>query len=372
MPDVILNLLPVREEEKAAFEAAAPDAVHLYAGRRTATPEQFAQATIVMGWPRAEMLAQAPRLRWFHCMWAGTDQYTDAVPPSALMTSSAGTNSQSVAEHMLASLLSLYRKIPQCRDQQRDHAWIDVGDMKSLAGATVLVAGAGHVGSAFAQLCKALGAARTIGLKRTVGGPVPGFDEVFPMERTDELLPQADVVALVLPHTPSTVRFMDRRRLGLLKDDAVLLSAGRGSVLDQDALAELMQGGKLWGRSGCDRTGAPPGGQPPVGGAPPAHHPPRGGRHAPGGHPEELHRPGPGQFEALSDRRTPPEPGGPVIYKKCRSGTHQLPLRHFMSRPPAPHRSPVRTRSGSCPQCPASRRISAPAAARSGTSSGTG
>ena len=192
MPDVILNLLPVREEEKAAFEAAAPDAVHLYAGRRTATPEQFAQATIVMGWPRAEMLAQAPRLRWFHCMWAGTDQYTDAVPPSALMTSSAGTNSQSVAEHMLASLLSLYRKIPQCRDQQRDHAWIDVGDMKSLAGATVLVAGAGHVGSAFAQLCKALGAARTIGLKRTVGGPVPGFDEVFPMERTDELLPQAD------------------------------------------------------------------------------------------------------------------------------------------------------------------------------------
>lgn len=247
MPDVILNLLPVREEEKAAFEAAAPDAVHLYAGRRTATPEQFAQATIVMGWPRAEMLAQAPRLRWFHCMWAGTDQYTDAVPPSVLMTSSAGTNSQSVAEHMLASLLSLYRKIPQCRDQQRDHAWIDVGDMKSLAGATVLVAGAGHVGSAFAQLCKALGAARTIGLKRTVGGPVPGFDEVFPMERTDELLPQADVVALVLPHTPSTVRFMDRRRLSLLKDDAVLLSAGRGSVLDQDALAELMRGDKLWG-----------------------------------------------------------------------------------------------------------------------------
>ena len=238
MPDVILNLLPVREEEKAAFEAAAPDAVHLYAGRRTATPEQFAQATIVMGWPRAEMLAQAPRLRWFHCMWAGTDQYTDTVPPSVLMTSSAGTNSQSVAEHMLASLLSLYRKIPQCRDQQRDHSWIDVGDMKSLAGATVLVAGAGHVGSAFAQLCKALGAARTIGLKRTVGGPVPGFDEVFPMERTDELLPQADVVALVLPHAPSTVRFMDRRRLSLLKDDAVLLSAGRGSVLDQEALAD--------------------------------------------------------------------------------------------------------------------------------------
>lgn len=247
MPDVILNLLPVREAEKAAFAAAAPEAVHLYAGRRTATPEQFAQATIVMGWPRKDMLAHAPRLRWFHCMWAGTDEYAGVIPPSVLLTSSVGINSQSVAEHMLASLLALYRKLPQSRDHQLKHAWVDVGNLKSLDGAVVLVAGAGHVGSAFAKLCQALGAACTIGLKRTVGGPVPGFDEVFPMEQTDDLLPRADVVALVLPHNPSTVGFMSRERLALLKDDAVLLSAGRGSALDQDALAEVMAAGKLWG-----------------------------------------------------------------------------------------------------------------------------
>ena len=247
MPDVILNLLPVHEEEKAAFEAAAPDAVHLYAGRRTVTLEQLSQATIVMGWPRPEMLAQAHRLRWFHCMWAGTDKYEAVLPPSVLLTSSAGINSQSVAEHMLASLLALYRKLPQSRDHQREHAWVDIGGMKSLEGATVLVAGAGHVGSAFAKLCKALGAERTVGLKRTVGGPVPRFDEVFPMEHTDELLPQADVVALVLPHSAGTVRFMDRARLARMKDDAVLLSAGRGTVLDQDALVETMGAGRLWG-----------------------------------------------------------------------------------------------------------------------------
>ena len=247
MPDVILNMLPLRGEEKTAFEAAAPQAVHLYAGRRTATPEQFAQATIVMGWPRVEMLAQAPHLRWFHCMWAGTDWYENALPPSVLLTSSAGTSSQSVAEHMLSCLLALYRKLPQCRDQQRAHVWSDVGSMKSLAGATVLVAGAGHVGSAFAQLCKALGAECAIGLKRTVGGPVPGFDQVFPTGWADELLPRADVVALVMPHSPETVHFMNRERLERLKDDAVLLSAGRGTVLDQEALAEVMGRGKLWG-----------------------------------------------------------------------------------------------------------------------------
>ena len=248
MSETILNMLPLMEEEKNAFEAAAPDAVHLYAGRRTATPEQFAQATVILGWPRPNMVARAEHLKWFHCMWAGTEEYMAVMPAGAALTSSAGTNSQSVSEHLLASLLALYRKLPLCRDRQREHKWDqDIGQVRTLVGATVLVAGAGHVGSAFAQLCKALGAGRTIGLKRTVNIPVPGFDELFPLSELDRLLPQADVVALTLPHTPETDGLMDRARLSSMKEDAVLLSAGRGSVLDQDALVELMNGGHLWG-----------------------------------------------------------------------------------------------------------------------------
>ena len=248
MSETILNMLPLTEEEKAVFEAAAPDAVHLYAGRRTATPEQFAQATVILGWPRPNMVAQAAHLKWFHCMWAGTEEYVDVMPAGAALTSSAGTNSQSVSEHLLASLLALYRKLPLCRDRQREHKWDqDIGSVRTLVGATVLVAGAGHVGSAFAQLCKALGAKRTIGLKRSVNVPVPGFDELFPLSELDRLLPQADVVALTLPHTPETDGLMDRARLARMKEDAVLLSAGRGTVLDQDALVELMNGGHLWG-----------------------------------------------------------------------------------------------------------------------------
>ena len=86
-----------------------------------------------------------------------------------------------------------------------------------------------------------------MGLKRRVNGPVAGFDRVFPMERLDELLPQADVVALTLPHTPETAGLMDGARIARMKDDAILLNAGRGSVLDQAALARALAGGKLWG-----------------------------------------------------------------------------------------------------------------------------
>lgn len=248
MPEYILNLLPVNPGEKKEFEALAPQATHVYTRRSAVTPEQLAAATVIFGWPRPEDLAKAEGLKWFQTMWAGTDEYMGegVLPQGAVMTSSSGSNSLSVSEHMLASLLALCRRLPVYRDSQRAHIWKDEGPMKALWGSTVLVVGAGHIGSAFASRCHSLGAA-TLGVKRKVTGPVEGFDQVFPMEELDDLLPQADVVALVLPHSPQTVHLMDERRIGLMRDDAILISAGRGTVLDQEALVRAMQGGKLWG-----------------------------------------------------------------------------------------------------------------------------
>ena len=246
MPEYILNLLPLKEGEREEFEAIAPDAVHVYARSSTVTPEQLAQATVIFGWPKPEGMGQAVRLKWFQTMWAGSDEYTGMLPQGVTLTSSSGSNSRSVAEHMLSGMLALCRRLPAYRDSQRARLWKDEGAMKTILGGTVLVVGAGHVGAEFARLCQGLGA-ETVGLKRTVDGPIPGFDRVCPMDALDGLLPQADVVALALPHTPQTAGLMDRARLERMKDDAILVSAGRGSVLDQEALAELMTAGKLWG-----------------------------------------------------------------------------------------------------------------------------
>ena len=248
MSDYILNLLPLNEEERAAFEAAAPDAVHVYARRRTVTPEQLSQATILFGWPRAKDLAHCRNLKWFQTMWAGSDEYTNSgcFPEGATLTSSAGFNSHAVAEHLFTCLLALCRKLPFCRDNQLRHQWIDPGNMKTLLGSTVLVVGAGNIGSAFAAHCQAMGA-HTIGLKRTVTGPIAGFDQVLSNDHLDELLPKADFVALSLPHSPATTGLMNKERLNAMKQDAVLINAGRGSVLDQEALTDELKSGHLWG-----------------------------------------------------------------------------------------------------------------------------
>jgi len=248
MSEVILNMLPLEADERALFEAAAPEATHIYARRNTVTEEQLASATVIMGWPHAGSLSLAAKLRWFHCMWAGVNDYLESgtFPTGAALTSSAGTNSQSVSEHMLASLLALCRKLHLSRDNQVRHLWIDTGTMRTIRGATVLVVGAGHIGSQFCGLCKALGA-HTIGLRRNVTAAPDGMDELHPISDLDSWLPKADVVALCLPQTPETIGLMNRRRMSLFKRNAILINSGRGTVLDQDALLDALREGLLWG-----------------------------------------------------------------------------------------------------------------------------
>ena len=248
MSEYILNLFPVNEEDKAAFQSLLPDAVWEYPKRSTVTPEQLSAATVILGAPKPEDLIHATNLRWLQSLWMGVDEYLapGVLPEHVTITSCAGAYAQSVSEHMLTTLLALCRKLPLYRDNQQQHLWKDLGAMRSLKDSTVLVVGAGAIGSAFARLCKTLGA-RTVGLKRTIAGAIDGFDELDIMDHLDARLPQADVVALILPHTPETVHLMDADRIARMKPDAMLISDGRGSVLDQDALAQAMKSGHLWG-----------------------------------------------------------------------------------------------------------------------------
>ena len=165
MSEYILNLLPLKEGEREKFEALAPDALHVYAGRRSVTPRQLEEATIIIGWPRAEELRYARNLKWLQTMWAGTDEYEreGILPPGVIMSSSSGSNSLSVSEHMLAGVMALCRRLPTYRDSQKQHRWTDEGAMKTIHGGTVLVVGAGNIGASFAGMCRALGA-RTFGL----------------------------------------------------------------------------------------------------------------------------------------------------------------------------------------------------------------
>ena len=252
--ETILHLLPLTAEQQDAFRAAAPEDEQLFLpthDRRGAVdiPQDWrARTTILMGYVPPADLKRFPRLKWVQSWNAGVDPYLvpGVLPQGVVLTCAAGAYGPAVAEHMLAMLLAVYKRLPGYRDRQHRHTWEDLGPVQSLHGKTVLVGGTGDIGSAFARLCRALGAARVLGLHRS-DRPAEGFDQAFPLSALDGLLPQADVVALVLPHTAETAGLMDRRRLLSLRPDAVLLNAGRGTAVDCAALAEVLSSGRLLG-----------------------------------------------------------------------------------------------------------------------------
>lgn len=125
MPEVILNLLPVTEEEKGEFAAIAPQAEHIYTKGSAVTEEELARATVIFGWPKPERLAEAKSLRWFQTMWAGTDEYTGLIPAGAKFTSSSGSTGSAWPSTFWQVSWRCCRRLPVYRDSQRLHEWKD-------------------------------------------------------------------------------------------------------------------------------------------------------------------------------------------------------------------------------------------------------
>lgn len=253
--DTILNFLRLTEAEQEAFRAAAPNAEHLFRpvadqtkDARTASGDELGRATVIFGCPPAAEMDKCPHLKWLQTWSAGVAPYLvpGVLPEGCMLSSAVGCYGPAVSEHMLSTVLSLMKKLPLYRDDQNRRRWTDEGVVRSFDGAHVLLLGTGDIGSHFARLTKALGS-RTMGLNRHPEKPVAGIDELHPLSELDRWLPQADVVAMSLPETPETIHLINAHRLGLMKPDAILVNAGRGSGVDCLALAQALKEGRLWG-----------------------------------------------------------------------------------------------------------------------------
>ena len=167
-------------------------------------------------------------------------------PQNAILCSSTGEYGNVLAEHMLAMTLSLCRRLPEYHAQQREHIWSLRKFDKQLEDSTVLILGAGDIGTNAAALFKKFDCHIT-GVRRVVRQCPENFDRVVTLDEAEAILPEADIVICCMPDTPLTRGWLCRSRLEKLKETAVLVNVGRGSLIDHIALAELLQAGKIFG-----------------------------------------------------------------------------------------------------------------------------
>ncbi len=236
-----IRSLEVRD--RAALEAALPEA----------------DVLVVSGLWKDDLLPFAPRLRFIQSISAGVDQYGKQALAAAgvRLASAQGANARAVAEHAIALILALARRLPEARDNQAKRHWRGmIGDLTrredELGGKTLVIVGLGRIGNRLAQLAKAFDM-RVIGIRRDPAGGVGAADEVHGLAALTGLLPQADFVALTCPLTPETTGLMNAERLAAMRPDAQLINVARGKVCVEAALVAALAAGGIAG-AGLDCT----------------------------------------------------------------------------------------------------------------------
>lgn len=251
----VLVTLPLTEEQRAKLESTAPNAhfVHyptIDIGTKVnpgLTEAEVQKADVIIGDVPSGMIKQSPKLKFFQSNSAGVNRYLDGVLPNDIyLCNATGSYGLAISETMLGMTLMLKKRLHQYYRQQEKHLWELLGPVSAIDGAVVLCVGLGDIGGEFAKRCKLMGA-YTIGVRRVRAEKPEWLDELHMTEALDDLIPRADIIALVMPDTPKTRNMFDLERLSKIRSDAIIINVGRGTALDQDALCDMLIKGEIAG-----------------------------------------------------------------------------------------------------------------------------
>ncbi|MBT2231088.1 2-hydroxyacid dehydrogenase [Nonomuraea sp. NEAU-A123] len=195
-----------------------------------------------------DVLAAMTSLRLVQTVTAGVEPYRPHMPEGAVLCNARGVHDAGTAEWAVGAMIAVLREFPGFVDAQRQGEWT-YHHTDVLADSTVLIVGYGSIGAALER--------RLDGFEvEIVRVARSARDGVHPLDELPALLPDADVVVLLVPATPETAGMADAGFLARMKDGAVLVNAARGGVVDTDALVSELKTGRL--RAALDVTAPEP------------------------------------------------------------------------------------------------------------------
>src|SRR6266478_1408934 len=201
--------------------------------------KQLADADIAFTFSiRPEQFAEARRLRWIHSPAAAVHQFLfpELVNSDVILTNAREVHGPVVAEHVMALIFALAKRIPDDVRYQQQHVWAQEivwrgrPRPREIAGATLGMVGLGSIGRNVAKHAAALGM-RVIAVRQHADATKPdSVHEVLPPSKINEMFAAADYVVLAAPVTSATRHMIGREQLSLMKADAYLINVGRGSL----------------------------------------------------------------------------------------------------------------------------------------------
>lgn len=237
VPGAELQVTTTLQETLAALPGA--QALALVHG-----PQQEAQQVL------AALRAPGNTVKWMHFISAGREGYEElGWPPGVIVSYAGGGVSPAVAEHAMALMLALARRVPDMvQVVMAKRAWdrtLIAPKARALEGSTLAIVGYGHIGRELARRARAFDM-RVISVARTPRAD-PLVDEALPLSSLHAALAQADSVAVCIALTPETTHLLDDAAFAACKRGALVVNVARGPVLDQQALVRALHSGHLGG-----------------------------------------------------------------------------------------------------------------------------
>ncbi len=231
----------------------------------TRLPEELPDADIFVGYSlRPEQLKHAKKLKWIHSTAAGVAQlmYPELRDSGIVLTNPRGIFSVPMAEHTMGLLVALARNFPDSvRYQDQAHwsqqdLWNAPQRLTELNGKLLVIVGFGSIGRELARMARAFDM-RVWGVTRSGGGDATFAEKIVATAELAKVLPHADYVVIAVPETSDTQTLIGEREIGLIKAGARLINISRGSLLDEAALIQSLESGKLGGAA-LDVVGSEP------------------------------------------------------------------------------------------------------------------
>ncbi|TDF98733.1 D-2-hydroxyacid dehydrogenase [Paenibacillus piri] len=231
-----------------------PEVTFVCKPRPELAPDDLQDAAVFIGWPTDEELAAMPSLRWVQLPSAGADSIVNRqlLRDDVIVTNSSGVFGVPGAEHALALMLAFTRQLHVHFRQQSERIWKRNPYCLEIQDSTVTVIGLGDIGTEVARKAKGLGA-YVIGVKRSATDCPAFVDELCLTADLDSALAKSDFIVSALPLTEETKGLISAERIGKMKKGAVFVNVGRGPTVDETALIDALQNGRLEG-AGLDVT----------------------------------------------------------------------------------------------------------------------
>lgn len=246
---ILSSELKQKNRDLIMTTAAKVNADVCFAESEDAIPDEYRDAEILYGFGM-KTAASSRELKWLCVPSAGVDYLLKPgvfANEDCIITNSAGAYGVSIAEHIIMVSLMMMRQMTTIYRQSISGKWGSRLPQKSLKDCRITVLGTGDIGCNLARRAAAFEPASITGISRSGACSEASFDRICRSDALDEILPETDLLVMCLPDTAETRGILSGERIGLLPDGAYVVNVGRGSAIDEDALADSLESGHLAG-----------------------------------------------------------------------------------------------------------------------------